>query len=406
VPSRVLRAIFGATRSACLPLSHVVSSKPVDRASLASRTVLSRRSWLAKGTARAVALALVAQGVCAQSLPGESGAPSAASGAVARSGFMQVFERLDSLGVLLVVGAAIILVLLLLRIVMMVRGEKPVKVPEAARRRPTMRVMDDDVPLERTTTQQGRSDWGQDQNKRSAAARESIAVNTKADALPSLDQAVTQWTTSEVHNAAFESRQVGESMGKPPDMPASPYRTAFNPYYRGDQPNPAALEVIEVADTLMQAELLVQLGDPKQAMTLLANHIRETERPGPAVWLMLLDLYQSTGRKQQYEALASGFSTLFNAQVPPWATSKAVAARDLESYPQVMMKLHMSWDKPTVRPFVEGLLNDDRGGSRQGFSLAAYRDLLFLLELVTELEKMVQEEDEREDIQKKLQKAG
>jgi hypothetical protein len=289
---------------------------------------------------------------------------------------------------------------------MMVRGEKPVKVPEPRRRpNPTIRAMDDDVPLERATTHHGRSDWGQDQNKRSATARESVDVDTKAGALPSLDQAVTQWTASEVHNAAFASRQVGESMGKPRDMPASPYRTAFNPYYRGDTPNPAAMEVVEVADTLMQAELLVQLGDPKQAMTLLANHIRETERPGPAVWLMLLDLYQSTGRKQQYEALSSGFSTLFNAQVPPWATSKAVAARDLESYPQVMMKLHMSWDKATVRPLVESLLNDDRGGSRQGFSLAAYRDLLFLLEIVGELEKMSQEDSERDDIQRKLQRA-
>jgi hypothetical protein len=325
---------------------------------------------------------------------------------VARSGFLQVFERLDSLGILLVVGAAIILVLLLIRIGLMVRGEKPVKVPSSPRRGPAIRTMDDDPPLERSTTQMGRSDWGQDQNVRGATAREVVTSGPTSDALPSLDQAVTQWTTSEVHNAAFASRQVGESMGKPRDVPDSPYRTAFNPYYRGDQPNPNAMEVIEVADTLMQAELLVQLGDPKQAMTLLASHIRETVHPGPAVWLMLLDLYQTTGRKQQYEALAGGFSTLFNAQVPPWATSKASAARDLESYSQVMMKLHMSWDKPTVRPFVEGLLNDDRGGSRQGFSLGAYRELLFLLEIVTELEKMTQEQEERDDIQRKLARAG
>jgi hypothetical protein len=386
--------------------SRITPSMTVDFACRAWRAAVERsRARFGIAAVCTAGWVTFAREVSAQAMPG--GTPDARAGAVARSGFLAIFDRLDTLGLVLVVGAAFILVLLMIRIGLMVRGEKrPMKAAQAPRRGGTPpRMMDDAIPLERTTTALGLSDWGQDQNKRSAEARAEITIPSSHAGVTSLESAVTQWTASEVHRAADFSRGANESMGKPPDQAPSLYRTAHNPYYRGD-PNPqAAMEVVEVADTLMQAELLVQLGDPKQAMTLLANHIRETERPGPAVWLMLLDLYQTTGRKQQYETLAQGFSTLFNAQVPPWAKTKEIAARDLESYPQVMMKLHMNWDKPGGRAQLESLLADDRGGSRQGFSLGAYRDLLFLLEIVGELEKMTQEENEREEIKRKLQQA-
>ena len=137
-------------------------------------------------------------------------------------------------------------------------------------------------------------------------------------------------------------------------------------------------------------------------MSLLARHIRETEKPGPEVWLMLLGLYQSTGREAQYNALTDGFRTLFNAAVPPWATSPDVAARDLESYPQVMKRLRETWPRRECRTFLESLLTDDRGGSRQGFTLAAYRELLFLVEILGALEHQAKETSDRTDIERKL----
>ncbi len=318
-----------------------------------------------------------------------------------RAGFLQVFDRLDSTGVALVVGAAIILLLLLLRIWVMVRRERrPVRVP-AARAKPGAKP-GDEATIGRVTLQ-GPTDWGHDENKRAAPTRAPVTIAPAATGLPSLDQAVTQWTMSEVERSAAASRAPLPAMGKPSDLPPSPYRTAFNPYFRGDPST--SIEVVEVADTLLQAELLVQLGDPKQAMTLLSNHIRETEKPGPAVWLMLLNLYHATGRKSQYEALAIGFGTLFNAAVPPWPANGDEAARDIEHYPQVMMKLHTIWGTPAARPLIEGLLNDDRGGSRQGFSLTAYRDLLFLAEILDEVDAMAHEAEERDGIQRALGRA-
>ena len=310
-----------------------------------------------------------------------------------RSAFVQLVERIGGSAVLLIVVAILVLVVLVWRVIVMVRREQPADVPK--RRRPREDDSLDRPSIQRTT------DWGFDQNKRAAEARSPVTVSgTKVD-LPSLDHAVTMWSTTDVNNANNAGVQPMDAMGQSPMPTVSPYRTSFNPYFRREQPA-AQMEVVEVADTLLQAELLVQLGDPKQAMTLLSHHIRDTEKPGPAAWLMLLNLYQSTGREAQYNALATGFRTLFNAEVPPWATSPDVLARDIETYPQVMMKLQTSWSGPQARATVDGFLNDDRGGSRQGFSLTAYRELLFLSEILEMIATIGAEEDDRVGIQRKL----
>ena len=309
---------------------------------------------------------------------------------------LRVFERLDPSVIGLIVLGALIIVLLLARIRSMIRREKqPVVVPTRRRGAPTGDATDH-------VTMSGTTDWGFDQNKRAAQSRSAVPVADQSAGLASLDKAATMWSRSEVQSAAAISLQANDSMGKSPNLRASPYTTSHNPYFRADATATPMMEVVEVADTLLQAELLVQLGDPKQAMILLSQHIRDTEHPGPAVWLMLLGLYQATGRKSQYEALALGFKTLFNAAVPAWATSEDKRARDLESYPQVMTKLQTGWPQPAMRPLLEGLLNDDRGGSRQGFSLTAYREILFLLEVLEVLDQMTQEGMDRERIQQKL----
>ena len=312
-----------------------------------------------------------------------------------RSAFLQLVERMGGTAVLLVIVAIVVFVLLVWRVTAMVRRERPAPVPTRRRGQ-----RDDGNTIDRPSIQRT-TDWGFDQNKRSAAARSPVTIgSTKVD-LPSLDHAVTQWSTTDVNNANNAGVQPMDALGQSPVPTQSPYRTSFNPYFKREQPA-NRIEVVEVADALMQAELLIQLGDPKQAMTLLSHHIRETEKPGPAAWLMLLNLYQSTGREAQYNALASGFRTLFNAEVPPWATSPDALARDIESYPQVMMRLQTSWSGPQARATVDSLLNDDRGGSRQGFSLTAYRELLFLSETIEMIETLEREEAERKGIQRKL----
>ena len=326
-------------------------------------------------------------------------APEATSDTAIRSSFRVVLERLDgpALGIALV--ALLIIVLLLWRIWVTVRREIPAApLPRTAR---PVQTRDDDNLLDRTTISRP-TDWGADQDKRSAVGRAPAAKGRRDADLPAIEHQATQWPPIGMQSTAGLGVLPPDALGRAPVASPSPYRTGgSNPYYHVGRPeNP--VEVEEIADTLTQAELLVQLGDPKEAMSLLARHIRETEKPGPGVWLMLLGLYQATGREAQYNALAEGFRTLFNANVPPWATSPDAAARDLESYPQVMKRLRDTWPRPDCRMFLEALLTDDRGGSRQGFTLAAYRELLFLVEILDALEQQVEETRDRIEIDRKL----
>ncbi|MEO9065038.1 MAG: hypothetical protein ABI277_12070 [Burkholderiaceae bacterium] len=333
----------------------------------------------------------ISRTACAQST-----APSPAfNGAADRTENVQFFDRLDAATIGLIVAAIVIIALLAWRVVVMIRSERPVVVPQ--RRRP--HAESDDSPtrpsLQRST------DWGFDQNKRSAQVRAPVRVDNAETGLPSLESAVTQWSISNMYRAHAVDFVADDSLGKSPTRAASAYRTSFDPYLKREPPD-RRTEVVEVADALLQAELLVRLGDPKRAMTLLSHHIRENEKPGAAAWLMLLNLYQSTGREAQYKALGDGFKLLFNAEVPPWATSSDVVARELESYPQVMMKLLTTWSGPLAKSTVASFLNDDRGGCRQGFSLTAYRELLFIAEILDTLDLIAQDAEDRDGIRRKL----
>ncbi|MGI9026001.1 MAG: hypothetical protein ACR2GP_10545 [Burkholderiaceae bacterium] len=326
-------------------------------------------------------------------------APAVTREPATRSTLEIVLGRLDETASAVILIALLIIALLVWRIWLTVRRERPMETQARGPR--TVQTRGDDEPIEHTTISRP-TDWGADQNKRSAVGRARAPGAGRDADLPAIDHQATQWPPIELQNTAGRRVLSPDTLGLSPHAPPSPYRTGgFNPYYNiGRAEN--RIEVEEIADTLTQAELLVQLGDPKEAMSLLARNIRETEKPGPSVWLMLLGLYQSTGREAQYNALSEGFRTLFNADVPPWATSPDTVARNLESYPQVMKKLREIWPRPECRTFLEGLLNDDRGGSRQGFTLAAYRELLFLVEILETLEHQMKEKIDRIEIDRRL----
>ncbi len=352
-----------------------------------------------KRAARCVVLGLLVAIDVAFAQAGAQVATAVTSDPAPRSTFEVVLGRLDATASGIILVALLIIALLVWRVWATVRRERPAQAPSRSPR--PVQTRTDDEPIERPTISRP-TDWGADQNKRSAVGRaRASGVGRDAD-LPAIDHQATQWPPVELQNTLGRSVLPPDALAQAQTAAPSPYRTGgFNPYYQvGRVEN--RIEVEEIADTVTQAELLVQLGDPKEAMSLLARHIRETEKPGPSVWLMLLGLYQSTGREAQYNALSEGFRTLFNADVPPWATSPDAAARDLESYPQVMKKLRETWPRPECHTFLEGLLTDDRGGSRQGFTLVAYRELLFLVEILEALEHQMNEKVARIEIDRKL----
>ena len=55
---------------------------------------------------------------------------------------------------------------------------------------------------------------------------------------------------------------------------------------------------------------------------------------------------------------------------------------DVLSFPHVLECIARLWPTAACRVYLEGLLYDDRGGQRQGFSRRTYHDLLFLIALL------------------------
>jgi len=182
---------------------------------------------------------------------------------------------------------------------------------------------------------------------------------------------------------------------------ANVYKTGYNPFFRHSSTD--QIQVEEVADLVQQAELMIVLANYPAAISMLTRHIRDTETPSPKAWLMLFDLYVKTEREDQYANLAKGFRIQFNAEVPSWNTQKTEPTRNLEDYPRVMERICNAWHTPEIGALLTSLLFDDRGGSRAGFKLEAYADLILLQDIVEALVTIEREIEERREIEMKLQ---
>ncbi|MBL8309500.1 MAG: hypothetical protein JNL19_03660 [Burkholderiales bacterium] len=153
------------------------------------------------------------------------------------------------------------------------------------------------------------------------------------------------------------------------------------------QPSDTAshVDVSELSQATDEAQVYADLGRNEQAIEILRAHIdaQTGDRTSPAPWLMIFDLYRRTNNRSGYDQLAPLFRKRFNGRMPDWETYGHELALDdgLEAFPHLVARLERTWGTPDARKFLEDLLYDNRGGSRLGFSLAAYRDILLLLQL-------------------------
>lgn len=147
---------------------------------------------------------------------------------------------------------------------------------------------------------------------------------------------------------------------------------------------PSALAVSELSQITEEARVYIALGHPDRAMNVLREHIRQVPRTIPAAWLMLLDLYHAHGRRQEFRQLAQEFHQRCNVETPTWEsyTTREHDPAGLSRYPHVTKRIVGLWRLPECRDYLEGLLLDNREGQRGGFSLAAYADILMLLQVL------------------------
>jgi pilus assembly protein FimV len=146
------------------------------------------------------------------------------------------------------------------------------------------------------------------------------------------------------------------------------------------------LAVHEVADITQEAEFFVELGENERAIALLENSLDGDSGLIPVTQLFLLDLYRKTDNQQSYNTLRDGFIERFNAYVPTWEEDPNISGRELADYPRALEQVCRSWRSNNIVPTLEALLVDDTRGSRLGFDLPAYREVIFLYGIAKQLE--------------------
>ena len=147
---------------------------------------------------------------------------------------------------------------------------------------------------------------------------------------------------------------------------------------------PTALAVSELSQVTEEARVYVALGHHDRAIEVLHGHIRQFPRSMPAAWLMLLDLYHTGGRRQEFGRLAEEFHLHFNVQAPLWEgfVPNAPGSGGLDLFPRIVKQVAELWRSPECRVYLERLLYDNREGRRIGFPLSTYADILLLLQIL------------------------
>jgi hypothetical protein len=164
------------------------------------------------------------------------------------------------------------------------------------------------------------------------------------------------------------------------EHPESEYKFAANA--RSTLPNAE-----EILDEIQQAEFWMDMQQPERAIEILESNWGGERPSSPLPWLYLFDLYRTVGDREKYEDLTERFEHLFNGKVVPWGDGSALEhLRSLEDFPFLLKKIVQLWPTDDLVPFLENLLVDDRDGRRQGFDLAAYRDILFLTKIAYDIQ--------------------
>lgn len=145
------------------------------------------------------------------------------------------------------------------------------------------------------------------------------------------------------------------------------------------------ISVDEIASIVEEAKIFVALGRTEHAIEVLEDYI--TTHPGASAnpWLYLMDIYRSTRNPDAFANVAKRFHQAMNVIAPQWESSgqtMMVVAHSLEEFPHILARLSEIWGKPEAQDFISHLLQDNRGGERQGFSMEVLQEILLLLAIL------------------------
>ncbi len=148
-----------------------------------------------------------------------------------------------------------------------------------------------------------------------------------------------------------------------------------------------SLSVSNLMRVTEEAEVFLELGYPERAIKVLTDDIATHPRSRPAVWLMLLGIYRQQENRPAFDEALVAFNADFNLASPTWddITHPEQEGEGLFAMPHVLSKIVTLWPSHECHDYLIELLYDDRQGSRQGFRLDVYRDIIWLREVLAVL---------------------
>ena len=216
----------------------------------------------------------------------------------------------------------------------------------------------------------------------SAAAGSGLAIPlTEVD----IDLSVDESLFNSLKDARVHPHQVGGQLADSLEtqMPALAGMQASRPQESRDfSPSISstlrAIDAEEVFDIRQQAEFFLSLGQYDRAIQVLENRIDDHGESSPFVYLDLLKIFHTLGRKAEFQKFRQDFNLLFKGRVPEFSkfTDEGKA---LETYPATLVRVSELWHSPKVQEFIEDCIFRNAGDDQSaGFDLVAFSELLFL----------------------------
>jgi uncharacterized membrane protein YhaH (DUF805 family) len=146
---------------------------------------------------------------------------------------------------------------------------------------------------------------------------------------------------------------------------------------------PELIQVSEDTKPLHQAQFWEAVNKPLIAIDILEQFY--TNDAAPNSWLLLLNLYAKNQQYKKYEALQSCVQMRFNINVPSWQDRLNIQSeRHLKDLPDLAQRINRMLSCNGFIIYLNGLLLDNRNGTRQGFDYGVYCDLVELLDAAFE----------------------
>ena len=188
-------------------------------------------------------------------------------------------------------------------------------------------------PPDRSASEAIRSDA---ERKGAGAARRGPSTKTPPNMSPRATAEKIDLIESQIESEIMQSRSdfSGRAGSRPqPSVRSAQTRPGFGnttintstDLMLGDSHLAHSMVIADAGNPILEeAAILYANGQDVPAVAVLAGAVTSDENP--EVWLMLLELYQSLDRRQDFETLAIEFAVLFETSAPAWSDMPAKKA--------------------------------------------------------------------------------